>query len=195
MESIIGMPLYHEQRGAGTLKRWDGKTITVQFKDKEVCYQFPEAFYCGLSTTNTEDEARIQALIRQYNASHKGGLSSAGGSGPSPLKAQGKRADDYFATRGRGGLVFRIVAAVFMTLSCLACVISCIIIASEPYLEWKFLTCVVSLVPLAWSIPMTVYGWRLVQWNDNAGTAFKVCTFLFFSIPAGICLFIADAVD
>jgi len=42
------------------------------------------------------------------------------------------------------------------------------------------------LIPLAWTIPMTVHYFNSLKDNKPVGTGFKVCTLLFVSMIAGI---------
>lgn len=42
------------------------------------------------------------------------------------------------------------------------------------------------LIPLAWTIPMTVSYSRKIRNNEPVGTGFKVCSLLFVSLIAGI---------
>ena len=64
------------------------------------------------------------------------------------------------------------VVKVFMVLSCVA-------------LGWL-------IIPLAWCIPMTVHCFTAFKKNEPLGTGFKVCTLLFVSVVAGICLLCMD---
>ncbi len=56
--------------------------------------------------------------------------------------------------------------------------------------------CVVSgfgfLIPLAWTIPMTVTVSRRLENHEPIGLAFKICTVLFCSVVAGILLLCMD---
>lgn len=47
------------------------------------------------------------------------------------------------------------------------------------------------IIPLAWMIPMTVISWGIYKGTKPNGTAFGVCTLLFASLVAGICLLIS----
>ena len=42
------------------------------------------------------------------------------------------------------------------------------------------------LIPLCWTIPMTVHYFNAVKNNKCVGTGFKVCTLIFVSLIAGI---------
>lgn len=42
------------------------------------------------------------------------------------------------------------------------------------------------LIPLCWTIPMTVYYWRAVSNGQKVGVGFKVCTLIFINIIPGI---------
>lgn len=51
------------------------------------------------------------------------------------------------------------------------------------------ISCIVSaiaLIPLVWTIPMTVHYWRKVGNNESVGVGFKVCSLLFVNTIAGI---------
>ncbi len=58
--------------------------------------------------------------------------------------------------------------------------------------------CVVSglgfLIPLAWTIPMTVIIYRRLENREPIGLGFKICTVLFCSQIAGILLLCMDTV-
>ena len=43
-----------------------------------------------------------------------------------------------------------------------------------------------ALIPLCWTIPMTVNYWKAVKDNQPVSTAFKVCSLIFVSLIAGI---------
>lgn len=58
------------------------------------------------------------------------------------------------------------IAKIFMVLSCIV-------------LGW-------SLIPLIWTIPMTVKYWNDVKYNRPTSTAFKICSLLFVNVIAGI---------
>ncbi len=60
------------------------------------------------------------------------------------------------------------VAKVFMILSCVG-------------VGW-------TLIPLCWMIPMTVSLFNKAKTGEPITTGFKVCTLLFVSLVAGICL-------
>ena len=61
----------------------------------------------------------------------------------------------------------RTVAKIFMVLGCIST-------------AWFF------LIPLCWTVPMTVHYWRAVADNRPVGTGFKVCSLLFVNLIAGI---------
>ena len=64
MQDFYGMRLASRRYGEGTLKEWDGKTVTVKFAEKSVRYWFPKVFECGeLTATNEQDALRIRAAI------------------------------------------------------------------------------------------------------------------------------------
>lgn len=42
------------------------------------------------------------------------------------------------------------------------------------------------LIPLCWTIPMTVYYWKAVRDNKPVSTAFKICSLIFVNVVAGI---------
>ncbi len=59
------------------------------------------------------------------------------------------------------------VAKIFMLLGCIASAFLC-------------------LVPLCWTIPMTVKYWRDVAYHRPTSVAFKVCSLFFVNVIAGI---------
>ena len=65
-----------------------------------------------------------------------------------------------------------VVAKVFMVLGCIA-------------LGWM-------IIPLAWCIPMTVVTFRKIDNREPLGVGLKVCTLLFVSLVAGICMLCMD---
>ena len=46
-----------------------------------------------------------------------------------------------------------------------------------------------SLIPLCWTIPMTLYYCNAIKNNEKVGIGFKICSFLFVSNIAGIFMF------
>lgn len=48
------------------------------------------------------------------------------------------------------------------------------------------------LIPLFWTLPMTVKYWYAVKDNNPVSTAFKVCSLLFVSTIGGILMLCAD---
>ncbi len=42
------------------------------------------------------------------------------------------------------------------------------------------------LIPLCWTIPMTVHYWKSVENKTPVGVGFKVCTLIFVSLIAGV---------
>lgn len=64
MQGFYGMRLVSRRYGEGTLKEWNGKTVTVKFAEKTVRCWFPKAFECGeLTATNEQDGRRIREAI------------------------------------------------------------------------------------------------------------------------------------
>lgn len=61
----------------------------------------------------------------------------------------------------------RMIAKIFMILGCIA--------SASAF-----------LIPLCWTIPMTVKYWKACENNQPVSTAFKVCSLLFVSLIAGI---------
>lgn len=59
------------------------------------------------------------------------------------------------------------VAKIFMILGCISS-------------AWAF------LIPLCWTIPMTVHYFKAVESKQPVGTGFKVCSLLFVNLIAGI---------
>lgn len=47
------------------------------------------------------------------------------------------------------------------------------------------------ILPLAWMIPMTVISWGIYKGTKPNSTAFAVCTLIFASLVAGICLLVS----
>lgn len=43
-----------------------------------------------------------------------------------------------------------------------------------------------SIIPLAWMIPMTVYYYKSIKNKESVSTGFKVCTLIFVSLISGI---------
>ncbi len=62
---------------------------------------------------------------------------------------------------------FTLIAKIFM-------VIGCVVSAS------------LFLIPLCWTIPMTVHYFKKVNNHEDVGVGFKVCSLLFVSLIAGI---------
>ena len=71
--------------------------------------------------------------------------------------------------------VIKTIAKVFMLISCIGMGI------------W--------LIPLAWTVPMTVVYWNRVRDHQPVGTGFKVCTLLFVNLIAGILMLCDDTPD
>ena len=65
-----------------------------------------------------------------------------------------------------------IVIKVFMVLGCIS-------------LGW-------AVIPLAWCIPMTVVTFRKLDNREPLGTGLKICSLLFVSLVAGICMLCLD---
>lgn len=61
----------------------------------------------------------------------------------------------------------RMIAKIFMVLGCIA-------------------SAAAFLIPLCWTVPMTVKYWRACENNEPVSTAFKVCSLLFVNMIAGI---------
>ena len=49
-----------------------------------------------------------------------------------------------------------------------------------------------ALIPLAWTIPMTVHAFGKMKNGEKLSTGFKVCTLLFVNLIAGICMLCSD---
>lgn len=45
-----------------------------------------------------------------------------------------------------------------------------------------------ALIPLCWTIPMTVHYFRATKEHIPVGIGFKVCTLLFVNLVSGICM-------
>ncbi len=82
--------------------------------------------------------------------------------------AQTATAGTVAAPKTEGG-VLRLVAKIFMLLGCISYG--------------------AALIPLFWTIPMTVHYWRCVKEGKPVGTAFKICSLLFVNLIAGILMF------
>ena len=65
-----------------------------------------------------------------------------------------------------------IIIKVFMILGCIS-------------LGWM-------IIPLAWCIPMTVITFRKINDGESLDTGLKICTLLFVSLVAGICMLCRD---
>lgn len=79
-----------------------------------------------------------------------------------------------------------IAIKIFMILGCIAAPLT---FFTSVGVYWGILvTLLVSLIPLCWTIPMTVHAFRKLNRNEPIGTGFKVCTLLFCSLVAGILL-------
>lgn len=48
-----------------------------------------------------------------------------------------------------------------------------------------------AIIPLAWTIPMTVHSWRIYKGTARNSIAFGVCTLLFLNLAGGILLLIS----
>ncbi|MCH5159622.1 MAG: zinc-ribbon domain-containing protein [Clostridiales bacterium] len=68
--------------------------------------------------------------------------------------------------------VFKLIIKIFMIIGCIAT-------------GW-------SLIPLLWTIPMTVHVFKKFERNEPIGVGFKICTLLFVSLVAGIMLLCLD---
>lgn len=64
----------------------------------------------------------------------------------------------------------KLIAKIFMILDCIA-------------FGW-------ALIPLCWTIPMTVHYWKACKNNQPVGIGFKVCSLLFVSLIAGVLMLI-----
>lgn len=71
------------------------------------------------------------------------------------------------ATAKNETLNLKTIAKIFMIIGCVFSV-------------WGF------LIPLCWSIPMTIHYWKAVENRQPVSTGFKICTLLFVNIVAGI---------
>ncbi len=52
----------------------------------------------------------------------------------------------------------------------------------------------VYLIPLCWMLPMTLHYIKCVDEGIPVSLAFKICTILFASLPAGVLMVVADEV-
>lgn len=69
----------------------------------------------------------------------------------------------------------QVIAEIFMVLGCISS-------------GW-------ALIPLCWTIPMTVKYFKSVKAGKDVSTGFKVCTLIFVSLIAGILMLVSDEVD
>ena len=69
----------------------------------------------------------------------------------------------------------KLIAKIFMVLGCIS-------------------TAFAFLIPLCWTIPMTVHYWKAVDNGQRVGTGFKVCALLFVNLVAGV-LMLCDNQD
>lgn len=51
-----------------------------------------------------------------------------------------------------------------------------------------------AIIPLAWCIPITVSVFKSLNTGRPVGTGMKICTLIFVSLVAGICLLCSDDV-
>jgi len=80
-----------------------------------------------------------------------------------------------------------IIALVFIGLANLVGMVS--VYSAEFFFVIFFITLAfVSLVPLAWCIPMTVYLFKSAKENKPVSMTYKICTLIFVNIVAGILL-------
>ena len=49
-----------------------------------------------------------------------------------------------------------------------------------------------AIIPLAWCIPMTVTTFKKLDAGEPFSTGFKVCTLIFVSLVAGICMLCSE---
>ena len=100
------------------------------------------------------------------------------------------------------------VAWVFMILACAACVLTAIVAFAAPSAFMEAMQsyggtsgvgdidasafavgyAIGCLIPLAWSIPMTVIVKKKLNNNEPIGIGFKICTLLFVNLISGILL-------
>ena len=70
MVGFYNMPVVHETHGEGKITAWDGRTITVHFKDVEKRYWFPIAFTDKvLKAANEKDKVLIQEITDRWTES------------------------------------------------------------------------------------------------------------------------------
>lgn len=56
-------------------------------------------------------------------------------------------------------------------------------------------TSAIAIIPLCWTIPMTVYLWTSMRDGRKTGIAFQICTLIFVSLVAGILLLVDGQED
>ena len=66
-----------------------------------------------------------------------------------------------------------------MTIALVLCIIS--IVVTAPF-----------IIPLAWTIPMTIHLNKCLKNNEKISVAFKICTLIFLNTIAGILLLVGD---
>lgn len=80
-------------------------------------------------------------------------------------------------------------AEAFMIFTCFLYAIIfifCIILLPGQYLSLVFPSLLIILIPLAWTIPMTVIYYKRNKQNKSVGIAFKICTLFFVNTISGI---------
>lgn len=80
-----------------------------------------------------------------------------------------------WAVNSETSSTLKLIAKIFMVIGCISAAF-------------------VFLIPLCWTIPMTVHYWKAVETRQHVGTGFKVCSLLFVSLVAGV-LMLCDNQD
>lgn len=47
-----------------------------------------------------------------------------------------------------------------------------------------------AIIPLIWTVPMTIHYWKAIDNNERIGVGFKVCTLLFVNLIAGVLMLV-----
>lgn len=75
MEGFYGMHVLSRRFGEGTLREWDGQTVTVAFANRSVRFWFPLAFECGeLEAADEQGKLYIRATVDEWVSSLIGRL-------------------------------------------------------------------------------------------------------------------------
>lgn len=103
---------------------------------------------------------------------------------------------DFNETSYNYGSSTQTAAKIFMIIGCVATVLNAFLNSVNIFNAFtiNYVTFIVSLIPLIWKIPMTVFYFKATNHSRYTSTAFKVCTLLFVNLIAGI-LMLCDKSD